>query len=241
MTPPSTFVPTTVIRPRRGWRTAIDLPELWGFRELLFALAARDLRLRYKQTALGIIWVVLQPLLAAGVLSVVFGKVAKLSTDGAPPYLFAFAGMLGWNIFSGILTRAGQSLVGNSHLISKVFFPRIILPLSTVPSVLVDCAVSLVMIAIMMTFSGTAPRWGAILLLPVAMVILILLAVGGGLICGALAVQYRDVQYIIPVAMQILLLASPIAYSLSAVPEGNLRTLLRLNPLCAPLEAFQAS
>src|SRR5205085_12443017 len=127
-----------------------DLRELWMYRELLMSLAVRDLKLRYKQTALGILWVILQPLLAAAIFSFVFGRVAKLPTDGVPTFLFAFVGMLAWNLFSGILTKSGNSLVGNSHLISKIFFPRLALPISTVPSVLVDFLVALAMVAITM-------------------------------------------------------------------------------------------
>jgi lipopolysaccharide transport system permease protein len=228
----------TIIRPRRGWQ-AVDLPGVWHFRELLFTLASRDLKLRYKQTALGVIWVILQPLAASGVLAFVFGAVAKLSTDGVPPFLFTFAGMLGWNLFSNTLTKTSTSLVGNSHLISKVFFPRLILPLSTVPSVMVDFGVTLAMLAILMIFTGVAPTW-TIILLPLWMIVLLMFALGIGLITAALTVSYRDVQYILPVALQILFFASPIGYAVAAVAE-HLRPWYRLNPLAAPIEAFRAS
>src|SRR6187402_419422 len=130
-------VPLTRIRTSSGW-TALNLPEIWRFRDLLLSLATRDLKLRYKQTALGVIWVVIQPLMAAGIFSFVFGKVANLSSDGVPYLLFSFAGLLGWNLFSNTVTKCSICLVGNSQLISKVFFPRLILPFCVVPSVLVD-------------------------------------------------------------------------------------------------------
>ncbi len=138
--------PLFTIRPRSGW-AALNLRELWQFRDLLFTLASRDLKLRYKQTALGVIWVVLQPIMAAGVFSFVFGKVAKMPSDGVPYFAFSFAGMLGWNLFSGIVTKASGCLLGSQQLISKVFFPRLVLPLSTVPSALVDFAIALAMMA----------------------------------------------------------------------------------------------
>jgi lipopolysaccharide transport system permease protein len=230
--------PWLKIRPRRGWG-AIDLHELWQFRDLVMTLALRDLRLRYKQTALGVIWVVLQPLLAAGVFSFVFGKVARLPSDGLPYFLFSYAGLLGWNLFNSTLSKCSGCLVGNSQLISKVFFPRLVLPLSTVPSALIDFTVALGMMAALMGIYRVAPM-PALLLLPLWMGVLILLALGIGLCTASLAVSYRDVQYILPVFMQILLYASPIAYSLSAVPR-HLRAFFLLNPLSGPLEAFRWS
>ena len=236
--PPAIAEPFTKIRPHSGW-AALNLPEAWKFRDLLFALAARDLKLRYKQTALGVVWVIAQPLMAAAIFSFVFGKVARLSSDGVPYLLFSFAGLLGWNLFSTTVTKCSGCLVGNSQLISKVFFPRLILPLSTIPSVLVDFAVAAAMMALLMAIHGVAPGWG-ILLMPVWMAVLLMLALGIGLGAAALAVPYRDVQYIVPVFMQILLYASPIAYAISAVPE-HLRSVYLCNPLSAPLEAFRAS
>jgi len=229
----------TLLRAKKGWQ-AIDIAELWFYRELMLSLASRDLKLRYKQTALGIIWVVLQPIMAAGIFSFVFGRVAKLSTDGTPYFLFAFVGMLGWNLFSGILIKSSQSLVTNSHLISKVFFPRMILPLSTLPSSLVDFAISLVMVLITMAMYRVQPGFGVILLLPLSLVLLLMLSAGVGLMVSALAVRYRDIQYILPVIVQILLFCSPIAYSVSSVPEDS-KWFYRLNPLSAPLEAMRAS
>lgn len=230
--------PFAKIRRSSGWAT-LDFLEIWQFRGLLISLAGRDLKLRYKQTALGIIWVVVQPLMAAGIFSFVFGKVARLPSDGVPYLLFSFAGLLGWNLFGTTVTKCSACLVGNSQLISKVFFPRLILPLSTIPSVLVDFAVAAGMMAGLLCFYSVAPGWG-VLLLPVWMALVLMLALGIGLCTAALAVSYRDVQYIVPVFLQILLYASPIAYSIAAVP-AHLRGVYLLNPLSALLEAFRAS
>lgn len=230
--------PFLIIRPSRGW-SALNLKELWQFRDLLFTLAGRDLKLRYKQTALGVIWVILQPLMAAGIFSFVFGTVAKLPSNGTPYLLFSFAGLLGWNLFSNTLSKTSTCLIGNAQLISKVFFPRLVLPLSTVPSTLVDFGVAAGMMAVLMAVYAVAPGW-ALLMVPVWLAILLGIALGIGLIASALSVSYRDVQYILPVFLQILLYASPVAYSITAVPE-NLRYFYSLNPLSAPLEALRSS
>ena len=231
-------LPLLTIRAGSGW-AGVNLAELWRFRDLLFTLAGRDLRLRYKQTVLGVVWVVLQPLLAAGVFSFVFGKVARMPSDGVPYFLFSYAGLMGWNLFSGTLTKVSGSLVGNAHLISKVFFPRLILPLSSVPSALVDFSVAGGMMLVLMALEHLTPGWG-LLLLPVWMAMLLALATGVGLWTTSLMVSYRDVGYVVPVALQILLYASPIAYAMSAVPEP-LRVWYRLNPLVPVLEAFRWS
>ncbi len=177
--------------------------------------------------------------MAAGVFSFVFGKVAKLPSDGLPYFLFSYAGLLGWNLFNNTLSKSSVCLIGNSQLISKVFFPRLVLPLSTVPSALIDFAVAIAMMAVLMAVYRVPPTQ-TLLLLPLWMGVLILLSLGIGLCTAALAVSYRDVQYILPVFMQILLYASPIAYSLSAVP-AHLRTVYLVNPLSGILEAFRWS
>jgi len=207
--------PHLSIRPSSGW-AALDLRETWQFRDLLFSLAGRDLKLRYKQTALGVIWVVLQPLMAAGVFSFVFGKVAQMPSDNVPYFVFSFAGLLGWNLFSNTVTKASGCLVGNQQLISKIFFPRLVLPLSTIPSTMVDFGVAAGMMLLLLFTYHITPHWG-LLLMPIWIALLLALSLGMGLIASALSVSYRDVQYILPVAMQILLYASPIAYSLTEV------------------------
>ena len=230
--------PHLTLRASRGW-TALDLPELWAFRDLLFSLTGRDLKLRYKQTALGVVWVILQPLLAAGVFSFVFGSVAKLPSGGVPYLVFSFAGLLGWNFFSNVLTKVSSCLVGNSQLISKVFFPRLILPLSNVASSVVDLGISACMMAVLLIVYRILPSL-SILMLPVCLLILTAIASGFGLWAAALMVSYRDIQYILPVFLNILLYASPVAYSVTAVPE-RLRWVYLLNPLTPPLEGLRAS
>jgi lipopolysaccharide transport system permease protein len=241
MTTPATLDderPFLVIRPPSRW-TPIDLRGLWEFRDLLRRFVVRDLKLRYRQTALGVIWVVLQPLLAAGAFAFVFGKVAGLSSEGVPYFAFAYAGMLGWNLFSGSLTRMSGSLVGNSGLVSKIYFPRLVLPLSTLGSNVIDFVVALAMMALILVVAGVTPGL-ALLTLPLWVALVIVLASGLGMLAAALMVPYRDVQYILPVATQIMLYASPVAYALASVP-GSARGWVQLNPLTGVLEGFRWS
>ncbi|MBM3907991.1 MAG: ABC transporter permease [Gemmatimonadetes bacterium] len=234
----SAGVPVVRIGPRRGspWRT---LREIWQYRDLFAALGTRDLRLRYRQTLLGIAWVVLQPLAAAGIFAFVFGKVAGLPTEGQPYVLFALAGMVAWNFFSTILSRASASLLQNPQLITRVYFPRLILPLSVVPAAIVDLLVTTAACLLIGLVSGRAPTL-ALLGLPAAALLMGTLALGAGFGAAALAVRYRDVQYVLPVAIQLALYASPVAYSATAVPAAW-RTAYDLNPLVAPLELVRWS
>lgn len=231
--------PYLTLRPSRGW-TALNLHEIWAFRDLLSSLAGRDLKLRYKQTALGVGWVVLQPLMAALIFSFVFRKVAGMPSEGVPYFPFAFAGLLGWNFFNNVLTKVGACLVGNSQLIAKVFFPRLILPLSSVGSALVDFAVTAVIMGVLLGIYRLAPGTG-LLLFPVTLLMLTAIALGIGLWAAALTVSYRDVQYILPVGLNLLLYGSPVAYPLSRIPTEWRTLYLLLNPLAAPLAAFRAS
>ncbi len=236
-------------------RPLFDVRELARHRDLLLSLALRDVKVRYKQTVLGVIWVVLQPLLAALVFSFVFGKVARMPSGRGSYLLFAYTGMLAWNLFSNVLSRSSQALVANTHLVTKVYFPRLVLPLSTVGSSLLDFGVALAMLAVLMgverlvpassvaaTATATvAPTIGpGLLLLPVWVTILVLLAVGSGLIAGALMVSYRDVQHVIPMLLTLGLYISPVAWAVSAVPS-RYRLVFELNPLSSFLEAFRWS
>ena len=231
--------PTLSIVPTSGWQ-AINLPELWQFRDLLTTLAQRDVKLRYRQTSLGVLWVILQPLLAAGIFSFVFGKVAKLpAPDGIPYLVFSYAGLLAWNAFSSTLTKTSRCLLQNANLVSKVYFPRLALPLSTVFSTLIDFGVAFVVMIILMLVNHIAPTLG-ILLLPVWLLLIVLLALGVGLYASALMVSYRDIQYVLPVVTQFLLYASPVAYAASLVPS-KYRLIFEINPLTGLLEAFRWS
>ncbi len=213
--------------------------ELWRYRDLFEALGTRDLRLRYRQTFLGVAWVVLQPLAAAGIFAFVFGSIAHVPTDGQPYLLFALAALAGWNFFSSVLTRASTSLIQNPQLVSRVYFPRLILPLAVVPAALVDLLVTFAAFAAIALLQGHA--FDARLLgAPVAVVLLAALALGAGFAAAALAVRYRDVQYLIPVGIQLALYASPVAYASSAVP-ARWQALYYANPLAAPLELLRWS
>jgi lipopolysaccharide transport system permease protein len=230
--------PYVTIRPPSRW-VPINLREMWHFHDLLTTFAIRDVKLRYRQTLLGVGWVVLQPLAGAGILSIVFGRVANLPSEGVPYFLFSYVGFLAWNVFSSTLTKSSSSLLMSSALISKIYFPRLILPLSVSFSTLLDFSVALAMGAALMALNGVSPGAG-VLLVPVWFLLLLLLALGAGLIASALNVSYRDVGYMLPVAVQLLLFASPVAYAVSAVPE-DLQTWYLLNPLSGLLEAFRWS
>lgn len=227
-----------MIEPPRAWE-GLGLAACGEYWELLGAFALRDIRLRYRQTALGVAWVLLQPLLGAGLFAFVFGTVARLDSGGAPVFLLAYAGLLGWMVFANTVTRAGVVLLQNASVITKVYFPRILLPLSAVLSSLVDFAVALVMMFVLLAVARTGLS-ARMLLLPVWILMLLGLALGCGLIGGALGVKYRDVPYITPVLIQFLIFASPVGYPIADVPEPW-RRWLWLNPLSAPLEACKWS
>ncbi len=237
--PPQEYAnpPVLVIRPDSA-RTLGLVGDLWAFRDLLWSLADRDLRLRYRQTALGVAWVVLQPLLGALILTFVFGVVAGLSSDGVPYFRFTFASLAGWGLFAGVLTRASGALVQNAGLIGKVWFPRVVLPASVVPAALLDFAVAVAIVLVMGGMDGALGP-GA-LLAPLWALGLALLAFGCGLVFAALMVSYRDVQHVLPVAMQLLLYASPVAYATSNIPAAW-RGLFLLNPVATYLEGMRAA
>lgn len=231
--------PLAVVAPPSRW-VALDLRELWRFRELLLTLAWRDMKLRYRQTFLGVSWVIIQPLIGAGLLTMVFSGIAKLPTNGIPPFLLAFSGMLGWNVFSTTLSKSSTCLIGNAHLVSKVYFPRIALPFSTIFAALIDFSVALPMFAILMLYHHRAPTL-AMLSAPLWLLLTLAFAQGIGLFASALTVQYRDVQYILPVLTQFLLFACPIAYSVSVIHNPTIRKYYFLNPLAGLLGEFRWS
>lgn len=213
--------------------------ELWGAREVAIRLAQRDIIVRYRQTIFGISWVILQPLVTAGIFTIVFGVIAGLSTDGMPTFVFTLAGMLAWNMFNGALNRSASSMVSNQSLVQKVFFPRMLVPISSLASILVDFLVGFVLLIAMLFVFGINPGWG-ILLLPLWILLILMLGLGFGLGAAAYMVKYRDVGYVLPWVLQVLMYASPLAYALSAVP-GNLRWLFEINPVTWFLEVFRWS
>jgi lipopolysaccharide transport system permease protein len=227
-----------VYEPPRGWFPGVRWRELWEYRELLYFLTLRDIQVRYKQAALGVAWAVIQPLLTMVIFSVVFGRLAKLPSDGIPYPVFSFVALLPWQLFSGALSRAGSSLVNNSQLITKIYFPRLVIPLSAVAAGLLDFVISLLVLFGLMIFYGIKPTW-AILWLPLLILLALMTALAVGLWLSALNVQYRDVQHIIPFLIQAWMYASPVAYSSTLVPSGIWRVLYGLNPLAGVIQGFR--
>jgi lipopolysaccharide transport system permease protein len=226
-----------VIRPRKGL-APLDLQLIWQFRDLLLAFAERDIRLRYRQTALGAGWVILQPLLGASVFSIVFGVIAKIPSHGVPYFLISYSGLLGWTLLFGPVSRMSLSLVANSSLIRRVFFPRLLVPLGVIPSVLLDFFVSAgVMLVLMMIYR--MPLSWSLLVVPVCIFSIVGLAIGVGLVAASLAVRFRDIQHIVPFGMQLLMYASPVGYAVAAVPAKYRDLYLILNPVAAPIDMLR--
>jgi len=229
--------PVVVIEPR-AWLVP-DLQELWAYRELLYFLMWRDVKVRYKQTVLGILWVVLQPLMMMLVFAFLFGRMAGIKSDGIPYSLFAYAGLLPWTFFASAVNAAGNSVVNSAGLITKVYFPRMLVPAAAVGATLVDFAVSFVPLAIMMIF-WRVRLTSQLLLLPIFIVLLVILALGVGMWMAALNTKYRDIRLALPFLLQLWFFASPIIYPSSLV-EGKLSWLLALNPMAGIIEGFRGS
>jgi lipopolysaccharide transport system permease protein len=228
--------PTVEIHPRKGL-FHLDLMAIWEYRELLYFLIWRDVKVRYKQTVIGASWVILQPLMTAMVFTVIFGNFAKIPSDGLPYAIFAYTALLPWNHFSQAVSRSGASLVGNAHLISKVYFPRLIVPISAAMGPLVDFALAFLILLGMMVWFGIAPTWGS-LALPIFLLLTLVTALAVGLWLTALDVRYRDVGHTIPFLIQFWMYASPVAYPVSLVPE-KWRLLYSLNPMVGVIEGFR--
>lgn len=226
----------TIIRPAQGW-TALDLQELWEYRELLYFLIWRDVKARYKQTVFGAAWAIMQPLFAMIVFSVFFGWLAKMPSEGIPYPIFAYSALVPWMYFANSLTSAANSLVLHERMVTKVYFPRLMIPLSAVLSGLLDFAIAFIVLVGMMVFYGMVPGVG-IWLLPVLVFLVVAASLGAGLWLSALNVEYRDVRYVIPFLVQFWLFATPIAYPSSLVP-GGWRPVLGLNPMAGAVEGFR--
>ncbi len=212
--------------------------DLWHYRELFFILAWRDISVRYKQTVIGVVWAIIRPLLTMVVFTVIFGRVAKLPSDGDAPYaLLVFAAMLPWTLFSTSLSDASNSLIGNVNLISKVYFPRLIIPTATIVTNFVDFLISLVILLVLMIYYRFAPGWN-MLLLPVFLLLALLASLGPGLWITALNVKYRDFRYVIPFIVQFGLYVSPVGFSSSVIP-GQWRLLYSLNPMVGVIDGFR--
>jgi homopolymeric O-antigen transport system permease protein len=237
-TPELADIPWSSIEPSTSWKI-FSLRELWAYRELLFFLTWRDVKVRYKQAALGIGWVVLQPLLMTIVFTIFLGIIIRVPSDNVPYPLFAYSGLVLWTFFSGAILNSGNSLVGNAHLITKVYFPRLIIPLASILARLVDCAVALIILLGLMIYFriGISP---GILMVPILILLLALLALGLGMWTSAVNVKYRDVTIALPVFIQLWMFVSPVVYPLGLVPQ-RWRLLYSLNPLVGIIEGFRAA
>ncbi len=233
----TTEIPVIILKPSGGW-ASLKLRELWEYRELLYFLTWRDVKVRYTQAVLGVGWALIQPLMTMMIFSVIFGHLAKLPSEGVPYPIFSYAALLPWQLFSGALTRAGTSLIGNAHLLTKVYFPRLIIPFSAIAAGLVDFGISFVVLLGLMFYYAIVPTW-TILWLPLLVVFVLLTVLGVGLWLSALNVQYRDVQHMIPFLVQIWMFASPVAYSAELIPKGMWRILYGLNPMAGVIQSFR--
>ena len=231
--------PLVRIRPG-GSRRLLDLHDLWAYRELLYFLTWRDVKVRYKQTTLGIAWVLVQPVLMTMIFTLFLGGLARVPSEGRIPYaLFAYVGLLPWTFFSTAVLSGATSLVNNSHLITKVYFPRLVVPAAALAARLVDFAVGLVVLIGLMVFYGVSPTWNVVAL-PLLILLTLLLALGVGTFISALNVKYRDVGIMLPVLVQLWMFVSPVLYPTSLVPE-RWRGLYALNPLVGIVDGFRAA
>lgn len=230
--------PLVVIEPSRS-SVALDLKGTWAYRELLYFLTWRDVKIRYKQTALGVTWAVLQPLLMMIVFSLFFGRVAGIASDGLPYPLFAYGGLLPWTFFSNAITNSGNSLVGSAQLITKVYFPRMIIPAAAVGASLVDLLLSFLLLVPMMVYYRVPPTLH-LAALPLFILLASLLALGVGMWMSALNVKYRDVRFALPFLVQLWMFVSPVIYPSSGLPP-KIKLVLAFNPMTGIVEGFRSS
>ncbi len=235
--------PLVVLEPRESW-AAMRPRELWTYRELLYFLAWRDVKVRYKQTVFGVAWAILQPIFMMLIFTLFFGKLAHISSDSIPYAIFAFAGLLPWTFFSTAAVASGNSLVNSAGMITKVYFPRVLVPAASVAATFVDFLIGFGVLAVLMIYYRVAPTW-EMALLPLFVVLLVLLTLGFGMLMSALNVKYRDIRFALPFFVQIWFFASPIIYPVSLVTEGAKHAalwhaLLALNPMTGIIEGFRA-
>ncbi len=228
----------TIIEPRKFW-SSLQWKELWRYRELLHFLTIRDIKVRYKQTVLGGLWAILQPFMSMVVFTIFFGMLAKIPSDNIPYPIFVYTALLPWQFFSNGISNAGNSVLASSNLISKVYFPRIIIPAASLGSGLLDFFVAFIILIVMMFYYGIYPGW-SLFLLPLLMLGVIIATLGIGMILSALNVAYRDFRYVIPFLVQFWLFATPVIYPSSIVPE-RWRWLINLNPMAGLITAFRSS
>lgn len=227
-----------IIEPTPGWK-ALDFREIYSYRDLLRFLTWRSIKVLYAQSAIGIGWAVIQPLFSMIVFTVVFGRFAKIDSNGVPYSLFSLAALVPWTYFSNALLEAGNSLVSQSHMLSKVYFPRLILPLSGVLAKLLDFGIAMLMLATLMAFYRILPTWNCIYL-PVLVLIMVAASLGVGLWLTAMAIQYRDVKHALSFVVQLAMYASPVIYSVNIIPE-KYRILYAINPMVGVIEGFRSA
>lgn len=237
-----TQLPVTYLRPAKGW-ISLNLRDLWAYRELFYFMTWRDIKVRYKQAVLGIAWAILQPLLTTVIFTIIFGRLAKLSPDAGIPAayypVFVFAALMPWQLFQGALQRSSVSLVGNANLLTKVYFPRLIIPVSSVAAGLVDFGFSFLVLLGMMVYFGV-PITTRVLWLPLLVLLALMTALSVGLWLSALNVQYRDVQHMVPFLLQAWMYASPVVYSIDMIPAyGPWRIIYGLNPMTGVIQGFR--
>ncbi len=225
------------IRPTKGW-AALSLGELWRYREVAFFLAWRDVKVRYKQTVFGASWAIMQPLIQMLVFTLIFGRVAKLPSDGLPYPIFVYAGLLPWTLFANSVNKASNSLVGGGAMLKQVYFSRLAIPLSSVASSLLDFFLAFLVMAALMAYYSVIPT-GNIIWLPALVVLALCTALGVSLVLSALNVQFRDVKHVVPFLVQTWMFATPVVYPLSVVDNPNMQMLLALNPMVGVVEGFR--
>lgn len=228
----------TRIRPSRGWK-GIDLRELIEYRDLLWFLTLRGIKAKYAQSILGIGWAIIQPLFTTLVFTIVFGNLANVTSDGLPYFIFSLTGMVAWNYFSGTLTESTGSLVANANMISKVYFPRLVLPLAAVLSKLLDFIIGMLALAVFLFVYRIPISW-EVAVLPLLILLLLMTSIGTGMLLSAMAVQYRDVKHAMTFLTQLLMYAAPVVYPASSVPE-RFQYIYALNPMVGVIEGFRAA
>ena len=230
--------PVTKISPSKGWQL-IDLPEVWEYKDLLYFLTVRGIKAKYAQSVLGVGWAIIQPLFQTLVFTVIFGNLAKMGSDGVPYVLFSFTAMVPWNYFSNILTNSSSSLVQNRDMLSKVYFPRLVLPISSVLSGLLDFLIAFLVLVGLLVYYQMVPNLN-IIYFPLLLLMLIMTSLGIGMILSAMAVQYRDVQYAMSFLVRILLYSVPVVYSISIIPDQYLYW-YALNPMVGVIEGMRSA
>jgi lipopolysaccharide transport system permease protein len=237
MSGPAT-IKETIIRPKKTFSLE-DFREIWRYKELLYFFVWRDLKVRYKQTSLGVLWALIQPFITMVVFSIFFGRLAQIPSDGVPYPIFVYVGLLFWTFFSSALVETSNTLIANQGIITKVYFPRLILPISSVTTKLIDFAIGTVMLIALMFYYGYTPHMSGLFILPLLLLISFMASVGGGLFLSAVNIKYRDVRYIFPFFIQLLLFITPVIYPASIA--GKYSKLLALNPMMGVIQNARAA